>query len=53
MIAFKVYYANSRWDFTDGATHYHADYVKPAWASSKTKTITVGNHIFYRWEKSE
>jgi spore germination cell wall hydrolase CwlJ-like protein len=53
MIAFKVYYANSRWDFTDGATHYHADYVRPAWASSKTKTITIGNHIFYRWEKSE
>jgi N-acetylmuramoyl-L-alanine amidase len=53
MIAFKVYYANSRWDFTDGATHYHADYVTPSWAATKTKTVTVGNHIFYRWEKSE
>jgi len=53
MIAFKVYHASSRWDFTNGATHYHADYVTPSWAATKTKTITVGNHIFYRWEKSE
>ena len=49
-IAFKIYNGHLT-DFTDGATHYHADYVKPAWAKSKTKTITVGNHIFYRWEK--
>jgi spore germination cell wall hydrolase CwlJ-like protein len=42
----------SEWkDITDGSTHYHADYVNPDWASSKTKTIMVGNHIFYRWEK--
>ena len=38
-------------DITDGATHYHADYVKPAWAKTKTKTIEIGDHIFYRWEK--
>ena len=38
-------------DITDGATHYHADYVKPAWASTKTKTIEIGDHIFYRWKK--
>lgn len=53
MIAFKVYHAQSHWDFTKGATHYHADYVTPSWAATKTKTITIGNHIFYRWEKSE
>ena len=38
-------------DITDGATHYHADYVKPAWAKTKTKTVEIGDHIFYRWEK--
>ena len=38
-------------DITDGATHYHADYVLPSWASTKTKTIEIGDHIFYRWEK--
>ena len=37
-------------DITDGATHYHADYVKPAWAKVKTRTTRIGNHIFYRWE---
>ena len=37
-------------DITDGATHYHADYVKPSWAKVKTRTTRIGNHIFYRWE---
>ena len=38
-------------DITDGATHYHADYVKPDWAGTKTRTTEIGDHIFYRWEK--
>jgi spore germination cell wall hydrolase CwlJ-like protein len=38
-------------DITDGATHYHADYVKPAWAATKTRTTKIDDHIFYRWEK--
>ena len=33
---------------TDRATHYHADYVDPYWASSLKKTATVGTHLFYR-----
>ena len=37
-------------DPTEGATHYHASYVLPAWASSKTKTVRINDHIFYRWE---
>jgi spore germination cell wall hydrolase CwlJ-like protein len=31
------------------ATHYHADYVVPYWASSLAKNAAVGTHIFYRW----
>ena len=31
------------------ATHYHADYVVPYWASSLAKNAVVGAHIFYRW----
>jgi len=31
------------------ATHYHADYVVPYWASSMAKNAVVGAHIFYRW----
>lgn len=38
-------------DLTEGATHYHADYVSPDWAKTKTKTIEIEDHIFYRWEK--
>jgi spore germination cell wall hydrolase CwlJ-like protein len=37
-------------DITEGATHYHADYVTPSWASTKTKTTEIQDHIFYRWE---
>ena len=38
-------------DVTEGATHYHATYVRPAWAKTKTKTTRIDRHIFYRWEK--
>jgi hypothetical protein len=31
------------------ATHYHADYVVPYWASSLIKNAVEGVHIFYRW----
>ena len=40
-------------DITEGATHYHADYVEPSWAKTKTKTIEIEDHIFYRWEIQE
>lgn len=30
------------------ATHYHADYVDPYWASKLLKTATVGTHLFYK-----
>ena len=38
-------------DVTEGATHYHATYVKPSWAKTKTRTTRIESHIFYRWEK--
>ena len=38
-------------DVTEGATHYHATYVKPSWAKTKTRTTRIERHIFYRWEK--
>ncbi|RZM37559.1 MAG: cell wall hydrolase [Sphingomonas sp.] len=31
------------------ATHYHANYVVPYWASSLDKVAVIGAHIFYRW----
>ena len=38
-------------DITDGALFYHADYVKPDWAKTKTKTVEIQDHIFYKWER--
>ena len=32
------------------ATHYHADYVVPYWASSLAKIAKIDRHIFYRWQ---
>ena len=37
-------------DFVEGATHYHATYVLPEWAETKTPVVQIGGHIFYRWE---
>ena len=35
-------------DNTLGATHYHADSIKPYWTRGETPVATIGNHIFYR-----
>ena len=35
-------------DFTNGATHYHANYVSPLWASSMRRVAIVGKHHFYK-----
>ena len=47
----SYYYANADdlRDITDGATHYHADYIDdPRWAKYKKKTVKIDTHIFYR-----
>ena len=33
---------------TEGATHYHASYVRPFWAPSLDRVGRIGPHIFYR-----
>ena len=50
-IAYEVMY-NDIVDFTRGATHYHANYVRPYWRKDRqlTRVKIVGTHIFYRWE---
>ena len=36
-------------DITDGATHYHADYIKnPRWSNFLEKTVKIDTHIFYK-----
>jgi spore germination cell wall hydrolase CwlJ-like protein len=33
------------------ATHYHANYVAPAWAPTLSKVAAIGTHIFYEWPR--
>ena len=50
-VAFLVIYDKIKLDVTEGATHYHATYVKPSWAKTNKRTTRIEKHIFYRWEK--
>jgi N-acetylmuramoyl-L-alanine amidase len=49
-IAYNMVTYNDYRGLTEGATHYHADYVNPSWARTLTLTGTIGVHKFYRWE---
>lgn len=35
-------------DRTNGATHYHADYIMPYWAKGEQPVKMIGAHIFYK-----
>ena len=35
-------------DFTQGATHFHRQDIKPYWSTSYQPVEQIGNHIFYR-----
>jgi spore germination cell wall hydrolase CwlJ-like protein len=35
-------------DVTDGATHFHATYVRPGWSRKLARTASIGHHMFYR-----
>jgi hypothetical protein len=37
---------------TNGATHYHTDYVNPYWAPGLVETAEIGQHIFYRFPET-
>ena len=52
-LALSEYFLKRSIDFTEGATHYHADYIDvPRWGKRKNyvKTVTIDTHLFYRWE---
>lgn len=33
---------------TEGATHFHATFVRPGWSRKFARTAAIGNHVFYR-----
>jgi spore germination cell wall hydrolase CwlJ-like protein len=43
----SVYYGTEP-PVVEGATHYHANYIKPDWAHDRTPIARIGRHIFYR-----
>ena len=49
-IAYDMLTYNKYRGITEGATHYHATYVNPRWASSLQMVGRIGAHIYYRWE---
>jgi len=49
-IAWNMVEENKYRGITEGATHYHATYVNPRWASTLQLVGRIGAHIFYRWE---
>tara|TARA_B100000902_G_C27141095_1_gene828685 strand:- start:246 stop:812 length:567 start_codon:yes stop_codon:yes gene_type:complete len=49
IIAYKIVYDQKMRGITEGATHYHADYVHPKWARTLQLVGSISTHIFYRW----
>lgn len=43
-----LYNYNELNDFTHGATHYHAHYVRPQWSRKMKLTLRMRGHKFYR-----
>lgn len=39
-------------DYTSGAVFYHAQRVRPSWASKKYRTLVIGEHHFYTKDKN-
>jgi len=47
--AMKIILSQNITNFTNGADHYHANYIdKPYWADSMNVTAKIGRHIFYK-----
>lgn len=49
-IAFNMMIHHDGKGITEGATHYHADYVDPSWTRNLQLVGRIGVHIFYRWK---
>ena len=47
MVARNMLFQKKFLGITEGATHYHATYVYPSWASKLRPKGQIGNHIFY------
>ena len=46
-VAEDVYYGRAH-PRVEGATFYHATYIRPSWARTQTRIARIGRHVFYR-----
>lgn len=49
-IAYYMINEDKHRGITEGATHYHATFVKPGWSSTIQLVGRIGAHIYYRWD---
>lgn len=51
-VAGAIMYSGKYRGISEGATHYHATYVKPKWRFDRGMNHIgrIGSHIFYRWD---
>ena len=47
-VASAVYDHRREKPVANGALYYHATYVSPTWAKTKTRVAKIGSHIFYQ-----
>ena len=47
-ISYQIINNNKYRGITEGATHYHTNWVDPYWAPTLQQVGTIGSHIFYR-----
>lgn len=38
----------NKYDLTQGATHFHADYADPYWTEHYSQVTAIDNHVFYK-----
>lgn len=51
-LAYVILHLNTFRGITDGATHYHANWISdPRWVKDMDSKGTIGNHKFYRWAR--
>lgn len=49
-LAYMMLYLGDFRGLTEGATHYHANYVTPKWSRDLQLVGRIGVHVFYRWK---
>ena len=47
-VAWRIMQFSEYRGISEGATHYHANYVNPKWSKTLRKIVVIDDHIFYK-----